>query len=120
MRIGRFWLVQRLGDLLESDRPGGRLLKGMVRRVQVVRPRQRQGGSDGRAGAGPRLTSCPPRPAGGRPAERDVAGLQARSTVFAVSDDLEEHAPEGLNLALAEAAQGSRLDAVAGVGDFRT
>src|ERR1700728_299422 len=43
---------------------------------------------------------------------------QARSAVFAVSDDVEEHPPECLQLALAEAVQDRCLDAVAGAGHF--
>jgi hypothetical protein len=54
---------------------------------------------------------APPAP----PADRS----QARSAVFAVSDDVEEHPPECLQLALAEAVQDRCLDAVAGAGHFR-
>jgi hypothetical protein len=48
-----------------------------------------------------------------------AGGVQARSPVFAVPDDFEEHAPEDLHLVLAVVVQNGCLGGGAGAGYFR-
>jgi hypothetical protein len=60
-----------------------------------------------------------PQPAGGRASDQHADWLQARSAVFAVSDDREEHPPEDWHLVLAEAVHRRCLSAVADAGHLR-